>query len=48
MKSASGKHLTRLLERHGWLLLRVNGSHHIMGKQEVSSGCLSQSTATIR
>ena len=32
MKSISGKELTRLLERHGWLLLRVNGSHHIYGK----------------
>lgn len=32
MKSVSGKELTRLLERHGWMLLRVNGSHHIYGK----------------
>lgn len=28
----SGKELARILERHGWLLLRVNGSHHIYGK----------------
>ena len=32
MKSVSGKELARTLERHGWLLLRVNGSHHIYGK----------------
>jgi len=33
MKSASGKDLARVLERHGWSLLRVHGSHHIYGKQ---------------
>ena len=32
MKSISGKELSRLLERRGWLLLRVNGSHHIYNK----------------
>ena len=32
MKSISGKELARLLERHGWKLLRINGSHHIFGK----------------
>ena len=32
MKSVSGKELARLLERRGWMLLRVNGSHHIYGK----------------
>jgi predicted RNA binding protein YcfA (HicA-like mRNA interferase family) len=32
MKSVSGKELARLLERRGWQLLRVNGSHHIYGK----------------
>jgi len=32
MKSVSGKELAQLLERHGWLLLRVQGSHHIYGK----------------
>ena len=29
MKSVSGRELARLVERHGWQLLRVNGSHHI-------------------
>jgi predicted RNA binding protein YcfA (HicA-like mRNA interferase family) len=32
MKSISGRELARLVERHGWRLLRVNGSHHIYGK----------------
>jgi len=32
MKSVSGKELARLLERHGWTLMRVNGSHHIFSK----------------
>jgi predicted RNA binding protein YcfA (HicA-like mRNA interferase family) len=33
MKSLSGKELARLVEQHGWKLLRVQGSHHIYGKQ---------------
>ena len=36
MKSVSGKDLVRLLERHGWLLLRINGSHHIYGKTGIN------------
>ncbi len=32
MRAISGKELTRLLERHGWVLLRIQGSHHIYGK----------------
>ncbi len=32
MKSISGKALAKLVERHGWNLLRVHGSHHIYGK----------------
>ena len=32
MKSVSGKEFARILERHGWTLLRVQGSHHIYGK----------------
>jgi predicted RNA binding protein YcfA (HicA-like mRNA interferase family) len=34
MKSLSGKELIRILERHGWVLLRVQGSHHIYGRSE--------------
>jgi predicted RNA binding protein YcfA (HicA-like mRNA interferase family) len=32
MRSVSGKELAKVLERHGWSLLRVQGSHHIYGK----------------
>lgn len=32
MKSISGKKFAKLLESKGWILLRVNGSHHIYGK----------------
>jgi predicted RNA binding protein YcfA (HicA-like mRNA interferase family) len=33
MKQVSGKELGRALERHGWELRRVHGSHHIYGKE---------------
>jgi predicted RNA binding protein YcfA (HicA-like mRNA interferase family) len=33
MKPMSGKELAKVLERHGWSLLRVQSSHHIYGKQ---------------
>ena len=36
MKSISGKKFVKLLERKGWILLRVNGSHHIYGKSGVT------------
>ncbi len=32
MKSVSGREFAGLLRRHGWTLLRVQGSHHIYGK----------------
>ncbi|WP_445242732.1 type II toxin-antitoxin system HicA family toxin [Microcoleus sp. S28C3] len=32
MNSMSGKELAKLLERNYWILLRVQGSHHIYGK----------------
>lgn len=32
MKSVSGKEFARVLEQHGWQLLRVQGSHHIYGR----------------
>lgn len=32
MKSLSGKDLARIVEKNGWHLLRVHGSHHIYGK----------------
>lgn len=32
MRSVSGKEFTKVLERRGWSLLRVQGSHHIYGR----------------
>jgi predicted RNA binding protein YcfA (HicA-like mRNA interferase family) len=32
MKSVSGRDFARIIERRGWILLRVSGSHHIYGK----------------
>lgn len=28
----TGKEIIKLLEQHGWSVLRINGSHHRMGK----------------
>ena len=32
MKPVSGRAFAKLIERRGWQLLRINGSHHIYGK----------------
>jgi predicted RNA binding protein YcfA (HicA-like mRNA interferase family) len=32
MKAVSGKELGKVLQRHGWTLMRVHGIHHIYGK----------------
>jgi predicted RNA binding protein YcfA (HicA-like mRNA interferase family) len=32
MKAVSGRDFARAVERRGWILLRVSGSHHIYGK----------------
>ena len=32
MKAISGRAFAKLAERRGWQLLRINGSHHIYGK----------------
>lgn len=34
MKSVSGKKFAKLLEKRGWQLVRIQGSHHIYGKAE--------------
>ena len=34
MRQISGKVLTKMLERHGWKLIRVHGSHHIYGRPD--------------
>jgi predicted RNA binding protein YcfA (HicA-like mRNA interferase family) len=31
VKTLSGKEMARVLERRGWNLLRVKGSHHVYG-----------------
>lgn len=33
MKTVTGAQLAKLLEKRGWKLLRVKGSHHIYGKE---------------
>ena len=33
MKQISGKDFVRLLQKRGWLLKRINGSHHIFTKE---------------
>ena len=35
MKPVTGLDLCRALERHGWRLLRMQGSHRIYGKDNV-------------
>jgi predicted RNA binding protein YcfA (HicA-like mRNA interferase family) len=37
MKPVSGKRFCKALERHGRLLLRLNGSHHIYGRPDSPS-----------
>ncbi len=32
MKALSGREFARLIEQHGWRLLRVSGSHYVYGK----------------
>ena len=33
MKSVTGRELAKALEKNGWSLLRIQGSHHIYGKK---------------
>jgi predicted RNA binding protein YcfA (HicA-like mRNA interferase family) len=32
MKQVSGKALARAVERHGWVRMRITGSHHIYSR----------------
>ncbi|WP_165234037.1 type II toxin-antitoxin system HicA family toxin [Aquisphaera insulae] len=34
MKPVSGTHLCKVLRRQGWVLIRINGSHHIYGRPD--------------
>ena len=33
MKPVSGKRLCKLLQSQGWILLRINGSHHMYARR---------------
>lgn len=33
MKSVSGKRMAKLAEEKGWVLTRINGSHHVFTKE---------------
>jgi predicted RNA binding protein YcfA (HicA-like mRNA interferase family) len=46
MKALSGREFARLIERRGWQLLRVAGSHHIYGKTGSVVRLQFRSTAT--
>jgi predicted RNA binding protein YcfA (HicA-like mRNA interferase family) len=35
MRALSGKEFARIIEQKGWVLLRIQGSHHIYGKTGV-------------
>ncbi len=37
MKSISGKAFCKIIERQGWVLKRVSGSHHIYAKEGVQA-----------
>jgi predicted RNA binding protein YcfA (HicA-like mRNA interferase family) len=37
MKAISGKMLCKIVERNGWELKRVTGSHHIYVKEDVDA-----------
>jgi predicted RNA binding protein YcfA (HicA-like mRNA interferase family) len=37
VKSVSGREFAKVLERHGWFLKRVQGSHHIYMKPGVQA-----------
>jgi predicted RNA binding protein YcfA (HicA-like mRNA interferase family) len=48
MKSISGRDFARLIERRGWRLLRISGSHHIYSRATASCVCQFPSTAIAR
>ena len=37
MKSVSGKDLCKIVEKKGWILKRINGSHHIYKKAGIEN-----------
>lgn len=41
MKRVSGKRMCKALERKGWLLKRINGSHHIYANSSFQDAIIS-------
>lgn len=37
MKSISGKKLCKVVEKYGWKLARIKGSHYIYSKENIST-----------
>jgi len=37
MKALSGKDFAKLLEKHGWELKRIKGSHHVYMKEGMTA-----------
>ena len=37
MTAVSGKEFARVLEQHGWRLLRISGSQHVYSKRGIAS-----------
>lgn len=35
MKAVSGKEFCRIIQQHGWVLVRYSGSHHVYEKDNV-------------
>jgi hypothetical protein len=48
MRAISGREFARMVERRGWHLLRINGSHHVYGKRAASSDSRFPFMATAR
>jgi predicted RNA binding protein YcfA (HicA-like mRNA interferase family) len=40
----TGKEMLKLLKKHGWQVIRINGSHHIVAKEGVPYTSLFPST----
>jgi hypothetical protein len=48
MRAIAGREFARMIERRGWQLLRISGSHHIYGKLAASFACPFPFTAIAR
>lgn len=48
MRSVSGKRLCKIVEKRGWVLKRITGSHHIFFEKEEVEQILSIPVQKIR